>query len=173
MGLIRYDATIPCFHKLPEYLAHNEYKNPSSSSDTVFQYTKGCKEGLFEYYDSHPRESKTFNDMMGGVMAHQAGMLDLYPYQNLVDGSQADCPLLVDVGGNVGHDLQKFLQKHPETAHRLVLQDRAEVLRDSKCPPAVKLMPHDFFAPQPVKGLSSYTHLDHIALPEKENARPS
>ena len=99
-------------------------------------------------------------------MAHQAGMLDIYPYENLIDCPQVDGPLLVDVGGNVGHDLHKFLQKHPEMAHRLVLQDREEVLRDAKCPPAVNLMAHDFFEQQPVKGLFSYTHLDYITLPK-------
>lgn len=145
----------------------NGYENPSDPSNTVFQFTKGCKEGLFEYYDTHEKERRTFNEMMGGVMAHQAGMLDIYPYENLIDCPQVDRPLLVDVGGNVGHDLQKFLQKHPETAHSLVLQDRAEVLGDSECPPAVTLMAHDFFEQQPVKGSFPYVHLGNITLPKK------
>lgn len=151
----RYDSMIPCFHKMPEYLARTNYVNPTDPNDGVFQYTKGFPGGLFQYYDAHPEEGRTFNNVMGGVMAHQAGMLDIYPYENLVDGNDNDessIPLLVDVGGNVGHDLEKFRAKHPEVASRLVLQDRPDVVRDAKCPPPVKVMAHDFFTPQPVVG---------------------
>ncbi len=38
-------------------------------------------------------------------MVHQAGWLDIFPYNTLLD-SDALQPLLVDVGGNVGHDIE-------------------------------------------------------------------
>ncbi|KKK24807.1 hypothetical protein P175DRAFT_0439305 [Aspergillus ochraceoroseus IBT 24754] len=153
-----YDATIPCFHKMPEYLAKTGYKNPADPNDGIFQYTKGFKGSLFEYYDTHSTEGDSFNNVMGGVMANQAGMLDVYPYESLTDSQPNDSktPLLVDVGGNVGHDIEKFRSRHPEVASRLVLQDRPDVVRLAKCPSTVQIMAHDFFTPQPVKGARAY-----------------
>lgn len=93
---------------------------------------------------------------MGGVMANQAGLLDIYPLENLTGlaGDDGETALLVDVGGNVGHDINKLLSKCPILAPRLVLQDRDNVVRLAKCPPDVTVMAHDFFTPQPVKGQS-------------------
>ncbi|KAK7714756.1 hypothetical protein SLS57_006999 [Botryosphaeria dothidea] len=137
---------------MPEYLAKNRYTTPTDPAAGVFQYTKGWKGDLFAYYDAHPEEGKTFNHMMGGVMQHQASWLDIYPHQISVDNASPDGVLLVDVGGNVGHDVSKFCQAHPELASRVVLQDRTDVVANAICPPAVRKMAHDFFNEQPVKG---------------------
>ncbi|KAL8923979.1 MAG: hypothetical protein Q9208_004263 [Pyrenodesmia sp. 3 TL-2023] len=151
----RYDATIPCFFKLPDYLARTGYQSPSNPSDGVFQYTKGYDGDAFEYFKANPREGESFNHVMGGVMANQASWLDIYPHTSLLD-SRHDLPLLVDVGGNVGHDLDKFRQRYPDTAARLYLQDRPEVVRRSKCPDPVNKMGYDFFTPQPIRGARVY-----------------
>ena len=139
---------------MPIYLAQHGYQNPADPNNGIFQYTKGFRGSLFDYYDQHPVQGATFNHMMGGVMAKQAGMLDIYPFEQLTDAQPVESPtaLLVDVGGNVGHDINKFLAKHPELAPRLVLQDRPDVVQIAKCPSTVQIMAHDFFTPQPVKG---------------------
>ncbi|RMZ75272.1 hypothetical protein DV737_g5365, partial [Chaetothyriales sp. CBS 132003] len=62
----------------------------------------------------------------------------------------------VDVGGNVGHDMERFRQAHPETAARLYLQDRPGVVNLSKCPDPVNKIGYDFFTPQPIKGARVY-----------------
>ena len=64
---------------MPEYLSKTEYKNPTDPTDGIFQYTKGWKGDLFQYYDAHPRECESFSNVIGGVMAHQASWLDIYP----------------------------------------------------------------------------------------------
>ena len=56
---------------------------------------------------------------MGGVMANQASWLDKFPHMTLLD-SKSHLPLLVDVGDNVGHDMERFRESHPETAARLL-----------------------------------------------------
>ncbi|KAL8824773.1 MAG: hypothetical protein Q9170_008049, partial [Blastenia crenularia] len=144
-----YDATIPCFFKLPEYLAKTGHKVPQDPADGVFQHTKGWKGDAFDYFKAHPWEGKSFDHFMGGVMANQASWLDIFPHDD-------ELPLLVDVGGNVGHDMEKFRQAHPETAARLYLQDLPEVVQRSKCPDPVNKMGYDFFTPQPVKGARVY-----------------
>ena len=142
---------------MPEYLAQTGYVNPTDPADGIFQYTKKFKGNLFDYYKANPQEGKSFNSVMGGVMAHQASWLTIYPHETLLhsssETSSANVPvILVDVGGNVGHDLERFRLLYPGLAERLVLQDRAEVVCDSICPDPVRKMAHNFFTPQPVKG---------------------
>ncbi|RMD44105.1 hypothetical protein DV735_g969, partial [Chaetothyriales sp. CBS 134920] len=151
-----YDASIPIFYKTPEYLAKTGYKNPLDPTDGIFQYTKGWKGDLFQYYDAHPREGDSFNQVMGGVMAHQAGWLEIFPHDTLLKTSDPNLPLVVDVGGNIGHDIERFRQAHPETAARLYLEDRPAVIKLSKCPDPVNKIGYDFFTPQPIKGARVY-----------------
>lgn len=82
--------------------------------------------------------------------------LDIYPLENLMGPTEDDreTELLVDVGGNVGHDINKLMSNGSSLAPRLVLQDRDDVVRLAKCPPDVTGMVHDLFTPQPVKGRS-------------------
>lgn len=85
-------------------------------------------------------------------MAHQASWLDVMPVETFINGSDLTKPLIVDVGGNVGYDLEKFRQAYPDLAPLLYLQDKATVVELSKCPDPVNKMAHDFFRPQPIKG---------------------
>ena len=70
------------------------------------------------------------------------------------EGSQ----LIVDVGGGRGQALKQILAEFPSIpASRLVLQDRPEVIEIAKAEEApelrdIKMMSHDFFQPQPVRG---------------------
>jgi hypothetical protein len=89
-------------------------------------------------------------------MANQAGWLDTFPHERILETSHEDTPLVVDVGGNIGHDMERFRQAHSETASRLYLQDRPEVVKLSKCPDPVNKMDYDFFTPQPIKGSRVY-----------------
>lgn len=91
--------------------------------------------------------------------------LGFYPVkQRLIEGAASSddddddtAVFLVDVGGSKGHDLTKFLERHPFDSFpgQLVLQDRGEVIDliplgslDSR----IRAAAHDFFMPQPVKG---------------------
>lgn len=166
-----YDMTLPCFYNTPTYLAEHGYQNPIDPKNGIFQYAKDYKGSIFDFFAEHPKEGATFNNMMGGVMARQAGMLDIYPFAQLDDTQPIDSstPLLVDVGGGVGQDINKFLAQQPALASRLLLQDLPEVVKLAKCPRAVRVMAHDFSTPQPVRGeLHNYWHmyrLHHISNP--------
>lgn len=54
----------------------------------------------------------------------------------------------------MGQDLAKFLQKYPQSAGRLVLQDLPQVIQavEGTVPAAMKAEPYDFFTPEPVRG---------------------
>ncbi|KAI9648455.1 hypothetical protein NHQ30_003089 [Ciborinia camelliae] len=141
---------------MPEYLQKTGYKNPTDAADGVFQYAKDYKGNLFQYYTEHAREGTSFNHVMGAVMADQASWLDIIPAETFLDGSDSSQPLVVDMGGNVGYDIEKFRRAYPDKAAQLYLQDRAAVIALSECPEPVNKMAHDFFQPQPIKGSRVY-----------------
>ena len=148
-----YDATLPIFYHMPLFLAHTRYRNPTDPANGVFQHAKRWTGDMFDYYAAHPVEGASFNHVMGGVMAHQARWVDIFPAARLLETDRGgDTPLLVDVGGNIGHDVEKFREVHPATAARLYLEDRPEVVKLAKCPAEVHKLGYDFFTPQPIKG---------------------
>ncbi|OOF94199.1 hypothetical protein ASPCADRAFT_51459 [Aspergillus carbonarius ITEM 5010] len=151
-----YDATLPCYLHLPTYLHQTSYANPISPTTGIFQSTKNYQGDLFQYYAAHPREGASFNHVMGAVMANQASWLDIIPPTHFLTDSDPTLPLIVDVGGNIEHDLEKFRAAYPHTAERLYLQDLEPVVKASKCPDPVVKMVHDFFEEQPVKDSRIY-----------------
>ena len=112
---------------------------------------------MFHFYQESRVEGESFNQVMGGVMANQSGWLEIFPHGTLLSTAKPDGPLLVDVGGNIGHDLDRFYQVHPETGSRLYLEDLDEVVSLSKCSALVNKIAHDFFTPQPIKGNTRHT----------------
>ncbi|KAL5340853.1 S-adenosyl-L-methionine-dependent methyltransferase [Aspergillus crustosus] len=155
-----YDATIPCFHKAPWYLESTNYTNPSDLNNCIFQSAKGGFKGdFFQYYTENPREGAAFNTIMGSVVAAQTNWLDIIPVQEhiLADADpDPSSPLIVDVGGNIGHDMEKVRLAFPDLASRFYLQDLPAVIARAKCPDPVHKIAHDFFQPQSVHGARVY-----------------
>lgn len=62
---------------------------------------------------------------------------------------------VVDIGGNVGYDLQELKSKHPNLPGRLVLQDRPDIIAKAAATgEGFEAMSYDFFTEQPIKGTS-------------------
>jgi len=58
--------------------------------------------------------------------------------------------LLVDIGGNVGHDLVRFQAKFPNPPVKLLLEDLAQVVASAHNSPSGIEAIHDFFQTQPL-----------------------
>lgn len=137
---------------MPEYLTQTGYSNPSNPDNGIFQYTKGSTGTLFDYQRAHAREAESFNQAMGAMQTNEASWVSVYPHETLVNSAANDAPILVDVGGGLGQDLERFRAHHPDLADRLYLQDLSDVVASSTCPDPVHKMAHDFFTPQPIQG---------------------
>lgn len=145
---------------------------------------------LFEYVAANPPYGEIFNHHMGGYRLGRPSWVDpsVYPVQaNLIDGfvppadstrtdedndtggsASTASTLLVDVGGNMGHDLEEFLHAFPSAPGRLVLQDRPAVIErvvastagrsgiGGQAASRIEPMAHDFFREQPVVGARAY-----------------
>lgn len=92
---------------------------------------------------------------MEGGRDEAAHWADWFPVQKqLLDGALADRPLLVDIGGGRGHDLIGFKEKFPLGPGQLVLEDLPSVIEDIQyLDDDIQRIKHNFFQPQPVKGL--------------------
>lgn len=63
---------------------------------------------MLHFYQENRVEGESFNQVMGGVMANQSGWLKIFPHDTLLSTAKPDGPLLVDIGGNIGHDLDRL-----------------------------------------------------------------
>ena len=84
---------------------------------------------------------------------------EFYPVEeHLLEGFNAEdekAALLVDIGGSIGHDLQKFRDAFPDAKGRLVLQDLEPVVgqvKDGDLHESIERMAYDFLTEQPIKG---------------------
>lgn len=152
----------------PEYLRQTGYKEPHDMASGTFQFAKQTDQNFFVWGVQNPPLGEYFNHHMGGYSYGRPRWMDegFYPVrERLVDGFDDDnagggrgSVLLVDVGGNHGHDLQAFLRKMPDVPGRLVLQDLPGVVEQvgaAELDGRIERMGHDFFTEQPVKGMET------------------
>jgi hypothetical protein len=101
-----------------------------------------------------------FNDHMRGYAFGSLPWMDdnFYPVkERLIDDAETDpdAPFLVDIGGNVGHDLELFHRFYPIVPGKLILQDLPVVIGQiQNLDPSVLRMEYDFHTKQPVKGMA-------------------
>lgn len=140
---------------MPDYFAKNGYQNPKDAMDAPFQL--GIDDANGETYFSlmakpgNERLSKAFNDTMEMQKSKaEAKFAPGYPATERLKIDDAERVLLVDVGGNVGHQLTRFQESYPDLPGKLVLIDLPSVVETAtSLPDSITKIGHDFFTPQP------------------------
>lgn len=114
---------------------------------------------FFSYLKENSKESEDFNNLMSSYSLSRKKWTDpdnVPVRQILGEGlkEDEDAVLLVDIGGNVGHDLIRFKEQYSDLPGRLILQDLPSVIEAAKpkLPAGIEAMAHDMFEAQPVKG---------------------
>ncbi|GIJ83164.1 hypothetical protein Asppvi_001683 [Aspergillus pseudoviridinutans] len=144
-----------------EFSRKRGWVNPTDAKDTAMMYAYGTNLDTFAWqqflgYGTH------FNDHMGSYDLGCLPWMDpgFYPVkERLIDGADTDpeAPFLVDIGGNVGHDLARFHSYYPKVPGKLILQDLPVVIGQIRdLAPAIIRMEYDFHTEQPVKGARAY-----------------
>lgn len=167
---------------LHSWLKTKSYKTPQTVIDNPFTFGQRTSMSMFEFMAIQPHRMEHFNHHMGGYRLGRPSWFEpsVYPAEEklLSSSSNSDRAILVDIGGNKGHDLERFLTyfsgstlsnatglSSPAAAQakKFILQDVPAVL--AECPPTlsplIQKIPHDFFNPQPVLGARAY-YLHHI-----------
>ncbi|KIW92215.1 uncharacterized protein Z519_07199 [Cladophialophora bantiana CBS 173.52] len=167
--VLMHDICIPINMKTAEFFAENGYTSPIDPLNTPAQHTFNAK-GKTHILDifAQRRQTQGLASMMATWMLDRPHWSDddlgFYPVkQRLIQGAtgEDDSVFLVDVGGSTGHDLEKFLVRHPFDSFpgHLVLQDRVEVIEsipENGLKSGIRATAHDFFTPQPVQGARTY-----------------
>ncbi|MCJ1386033.1 hypothetical protein MMC17_009158 [Xylographa soralifera] len=158
---LMFEATYPAFLNLPSFLAKNGYRNPINSSDSNWQDLRHSPQTYIEFVGSDTDRTKSFQNLMVAYNKAKGVWTDFYPTTDLIRGIKPDRVVLVDAGGGLGFDIEAFRLKHRQLPNKsLVLQDLPTVIATVQVHDCIKVMPHNLFEPQPVKGARAYfTHI--------------
>lgn len=113
----------------------------------------------FEWLATNQDQQTLFNSYMASRRQGRPMWFDAYPVERLLGHGvpYEETVLLVDVGGNQGHDLSRFRQEHPHLPGKLILQDLPDVVEGvSGRHSGVEVMGYSFLDPQPVQGARAY-----------------
>ncbi|KAJ5948392.1 hypothetical protein N7466_001407 [Penicillium verhagenii] len=150
-----YDLTLPALSKLPEYLRLNKYINPEEYSKSPMQWAVGKSQ--FEWLSENKNQQLLFNSYMSSRREGKPNWFDVYPVSRLFDGAicTPEAPFLLDIGGNEGYELSRFLTRFSDPPGRLILQDLPTMV--SKVDRnGIETMAYSFLDPQPVKHARAY-----------------
>ncbi|KAL8643656.1 MAG: hypothetical protein Q9226_008211, partial [Calogaya cf. arnoldii] len=126
----RFDLFTPAAAKLPECMLSQNYQNPTQSNKSAFAYATGTE--FWNHLQKSPMNSRIFNDYMATRRRGRQSWFDIYPVDRELSSAlpnsdsnlqQESSILLVDVGGNRGHDLIALKSNYPNLAGKMILQD--------------------------------------------------
>lgn len=96
-----------------------------------------------------------FGVFLAAYRTERTPWIDMYDTRRIMDGYKGG-PLLVDVGGNLGDDLDLFNQRHTGFSTELYLEDLPGVVGWATCDSEIKRRAYDFFETQPINGARAY-----------------
>ncbi|PQE28128.1 Sterigmatocystin 8-O-methyltransferase protein [Rutstroemia sp. NJR-2017a BBW] len=100
--------------KAPKYFKESGHRCPTNPQDGLMQYAFQTKLQTFDFFSTMPHIIRDFNTFMGNTMGARDYWVQWYPVsEQILDGVTKEHPLIVDVGGGKGHDLQAFHEKFP------------------------------------------------------------
>ncbi|KAI4155721.1 MAG: hypothetical protein LQ340_000810 [Diploschistes diacapsis] len=112
---------------------------------------------FFDDMETRPAVFEALHDVMNMAAAQKTPWPEICPPESVISRMKPQVPLLVDVGGGTGVDIEQFRQRLPADAqYELILQDLPSVLEGRKVENGIVPMGHDFFTDQPVKGATAY-----------------
>lgn len=138
------------FAKLVDYYNKTGFK----TKETLCEHA--LNQEFWAYLRERPPLHADFLSYMKGRKDGLPRWLDYFPVQTQVADLQTDSKAvtLVDVGGNLGHDVQVFQQRCPDIPGRLILMDLPETIKgNTSSLPGIEKMEYDFFTPQPIQGI--------------------
>lgn len=154
------DANLLSTAALPDFLRERGYKNPVSADDTAWKVAMKTQLPYFDYLAQPGEENrlKNFNlHMTAKNTIYAQRWFEVVPvHEVLRQPLTRESPLIVDVGGNVGHDLIALKSAYPDLQGKLILEDLAGPIAAATLPPGIEKIEYDFFTPQSVKDASVY-----------------
>ncbi|PHH76530.1 hypothetical protein CDD82_3954 [Ophiocordyceps australis] len=144
-----------------EFSRKRGWANPTDAKDTALMYAYGTKLDIFEWQQSLGYGTHFIDHISGYDLGRLPWMAPgFYPVkERLITGADADpeAPFLVDIAGNVGHDLARFYKCYPSVPGKLILEDLPSVINTIQdLDPAIIRIGYDFHTKQPIQGARAY-----------------
>ncbi|KAI0538042.1 putative O-methyltransferase [Xylaria digitata] len=144
---------------LPRFLARTAYAEPLDPRNSSYMDLTSERLGMFERCRANPDYQASFIGFMRGLAAYKLDWTEIYDTDILMSGfdNNRAVPLLVDIGGAHGVDIERLLSRYPDLpSGKLILQDTPDVIALAKVNEKIATMHHDFFTPQPIEGARAY-----------------
>ena len=145
--------------KMPSFFKETHYQQPEDPLKGALQHAFGTDKEAFDYWHQFPDVLDNFNTFMTGNRGSRPSWVEWWPVEEQIfRGSTLDkgSPVLVDIAGGRGHDVQAFKNKFPGKG-RLVVEDLPVVIDDIKELDAeIERVKYDFFNSQPIQGTTIY-----------------
>lgn len=144
--------------QLSEFFKAEGWKSPESYTNNPYTFTHQLNgKTKWDHVRSDPAYLSIFNKAMTGQGVATSYAVGIYPFEAELSklATTDDTVLVVDVGGGLGHATRQIKKLTGDVKGRLVLQDQPQVIEDIKEDlGSIEKMPHDFFSPNPIKGVS-------------------
>ena len=148
----RFDTLGPVYQALPDFLLTNRYQDITDNANTAFQVGHKTDLPAFNWFVEHSQAAAYFNEYMMHRRKDQPICWDVYPVEQEAQDWNPEATVLVDIGGNIGHQCAEFKKKFPKVKGHVVLEDLAGPIGMALATPGVQKKIHDVFTPQPIKG---------------------
>jgi demethylsterigmatocystin 6-O-methyltransferase len=172
-----FDVVGPVYQNLPEFLKETNYVEPKDWSHTAYQRTHNTDLPAFVHSQTRPGLLQNFALLMAARRAGESSWLDGYPIPEKTKGlKRGDQPLFIDMGGGVGHESLSLRDRYPDLPGAVVVQEiqaTLDALPPSQRRAEVEYTVHDFFTPQPIKGMSFDTRLYLSVCADRDQALDS
>ncbi|KAJ5689653.1 O-methyltransferase family protein [Penicillium macrosclerotiorum] len=147
----------PIAAKLREFLRNNK---PCDTAQTVPAYDFAMGETVWETFAKNFEWKKGFDDSMTSRnKTLSVPWHDKFPIKERLNARESSAkPIIVDIGGNQGVDLQRFADTFSDFDCELILQDLPETIKNIPGPLDRKIQPiaYDFFTNQIIKEADIY-----------------
>ncbi|KIX06816.1 uncharacterized protein Z518_04792 [Rhinocladiella mackenziei CBS 650.93] len=165
---LMFDHFLQPMTDLPKYLSKHGAAEPTSFYVNPYSdYHNASDSGMttWEIMSKDPEKLKTFQLGLttGDAMVPVTGYYDFNQLALTKEEQEKDPDraCLIDIGGGVGNVVKRILDEYKDLSPKnVILQDQGSVIdiaeREKIPPEGVKLMKHDFWTEQPVKGAKAY-----------------
>lgn len=164
------DNLSPISARLAAYFETTNYQNPGDAYNGPLQFALNTKDHYFDWLAKNPDAQTAFNTVMRSGRGMQKNWFEMYPVVERLSHREAvtvtegegekytERVLLVDIGGNKGHELVAFRKRFPTLQGRLILQDIPSVVDGITEPLGenIDIVKYNMFDPQPVKAANAY-----------------
>ena len=106
---------------------------------------------VFPWAKQYSEEFRTLQRLMS--LPREGEWLDVVSLAEEVASFGPDRALCVDLRGNIGHQRARIKAKYSKLSGHITVQDLEESVKAAPSIAGVEFMVHNFFNPQPVKGM--------------------